>query len=189
MHIPGLKVVIPSTPYDAKGLLISSIRDDNPVVFLEHKVLYWMEGPVPEEPYAIPLGKAEVKRAGKDVTVVATMRMVHQALAAAEELAKEGISAEVVDPRTLTPLDEETIVNSVKKTHRLIVVTEEVKHAGSSAEIAARVAEHAFGYLDAPIKRVTAPFTPVPFSPALEKEFIPDPAKIVAAVKEAVAAG
>lgn len=184
MHVPGLKVVLPSTPYDAKGLLISAIRDDNPVVFFEHKMLYGIEGPVPEEPYTIPLGKADVKREGKDVTVVATLNMVHKALAAAKTLAQDGISVEVIDPRTLTPLDQDTIINSVKKTHRLVIVTEEVKHAGSSAEIAARVAEYAFDYLDAPIKRVAAPFTPVPFSPALEKEFIPDEAKIIAAVKE-----
>jgi len=186
MHVPGLKVVVPSTPYDAKGLLIAAIRDHNPVVFLEHKMLYGVEGPVPEEAYTIPLGQADVKREGKDVTVVATMNMVHKALAAAEILAKDGISVEVIDPRTLTPFDQDTIINSVKKTHRLIVVTEEVKHAGSSAEIAARVAEHAFDYLDAPIKRVAAPFTPVPFSPALEKEFVPDEGKIIAAVKAVV---
>jgi len=186
MHIPGLKVVVPSTPYDAKGLLITAIRDDNPVFFIEHKMLYGIEGEVPEEPYTIPFGVADVKREGKDVTIVATMAMVHKALAAAEELAKEGIEAEVIDPRTLTPLDEEGIINSVKKTHRLVVVYEEVKRAGSGAEIAALVAEEAFDYLDAPIKRVAAPFTPVPFSPALEKEFIPNEAKIIAAVKEVV---
>jgi len=188
MHVPGLKVVLPSTPYDAKGLLIAAIRDGNPIVFLEHKLLYGIEGPVPEEPYAIPLGTADVKREGQDVTVVATMNMVHKALAAAEVLSREGISVEVIDPRTLTPFDQDTILNSVKKTHRLIIVTEEVKHAGSSAEIAARVAEHAFDYLDAPIKRVAAPFVPVPFSPPLEAEFVPDEAKIIAAVKGVVMA-
>jgi len=186
MHIPGLKVVVPSTPYDAKGLLITAIRDDNPVFFIEHKMLYGIEGEVPEEPYTIPFGVADVKREGKDVTIVATMAMVHKALAAADELAKQGIEAEVIDPRTLTPLDEEGIINSVKKTHRLVIVHEEVKRAGSGAEIAALVAEEAFDYLDAPIKRVAAPFTPVPFSPALEKEFIPNEAKIIAAVKEVV---
>lgn len=186
MHIPGLKVAIPSTPYDAKGLLITAIRDDNPVFFIEHKMCYGLEGDVPEEPYAIPFGQADVKRKGKDVTIVATMHMVHKALAAAEKLAAEGISAEVVDPRTLTPLDEETILGSVKKTHRLVIVHEEVKQAGSGAEIAALVAEKAFGYLDAPILRVAAPFTPVPFSPPLEKAFIPDETQIVAAVKQVV---
>lgn len=187
MHIPGLKVVVPSTPYDAKGLLITAIRDDNPIVFIEHKMLYGTEGEVPEEPYTIPFGQADIKREGTDVTVVATMAMVHKALAAAEELAKDGISVEVVDPRTLTPLDMETIINSVKKTHRLVVVHEAVKHAGPGAEIVASVVEEAFDYLDAPVKRVAAPFTPVPFSPVLEQAFIPSVEKIVAAVKEVVA--
>ena len=184
MHIPGLKVVIPSTPYDAKGLLVSSIRDDNPVVFIEHKILYGTEGEVPEEVYEIPLGIADVKRSGNDVTVVATLAMVPKALKVAEELAQEGISVEVIDPRTLVPFDEETILESVRKTHRLVVVTEEVGHAGSSAEIAARVAEKAFDYLDAGIRRVTAPFAPVPFSPILEKEFIPSEGKIKVAVRD-----
>lgn len=188
MHIPGLKVAMPSTPYDAKGLLITAIRDDNPVFFIEHKMLYGIEGEVPEEPYAIPFGVADVKREGKDVTVVATAAMVHKALAAADELAKEGIEAEVVDLRTLTPLDEEGIINSVKKTHRLVIVHEAVKHGGPGGEIAAVVAEQAFDYLDAPIKRVAAPFAPVPFSPALESHYIPNEARIVAAVKEVVSA-
>ncbi len=187
MHIPGLKVVVPSTPYDAKGLLITAIRDDNPVVFIEHKMLYGTEGEVPEEPYTIPFGQADIKREGTDVTVVATMAMVHKALSAAEELAREGVSVEVVDPRTLTPLDMETIINSVKKTRRLVVVHEAVKHGGAGGEIVASVAEEAFDYLDAPPKRVAAPFTPVPFSPVLEQAFIPSVEKIVAAVKEVVA--
>jgi pyruvate dehydrogenase E1 component beta subunit len=184
MHIPGLKVVMPSTPYDAKGLLISAIRDDNPVVFLEHKMLYGTQGEVPEESYAIPLGKADIKREGKDITVVATSMMVGRALSAAEKLVGEGISLEVVDPRTLSPLDEETILNSVRKTHRLLIVHEEVKFAGSGAEIAAMVAEKAFDYLDAPIVRIGAPFTPVPFSPPLEQEFIPSEEKIIQAAKK-----
>jgi pyruvate dehydrogenase E1 component beta subunit len=184
MHIPGLKVVLPSTPYDAKGLLISAIRDDNPVVFLEHKMLYGTQGEVPEESYAIPLGKADIKREGKDITVVTTAMMVGRALSAADKLAGNGISLEVVDPRTLSPLDEETILNSVKKTHRLLIVHEEVKFAGSGAEIAAMVAEKAFDYLDAPIVRVGAPFTPVPFSPPLEQEFIPNEEKIIQAAKK-----
>jgi pyruvate dehydrogenase E1 component beta subunit len=183
MHVPGLKVVMPSTPADAKGLLISSIRDDNPVVFLEHKLLYTMKGDVPEGEYTIPLGQADVKRIGKDVTVVATSRMVHFALTAAEKLTEEGISVELVDPRTLSPLDEDTILESVKKTHRLVIVHEEVKFAGSGAEIAAMVAEKAIDYLDGPILRVAAPFSPVPFAPSLENEFIPSEEKIIDAVK------
>lgn len=183
MHIPGLKVVMPSTPYDAKGLLISAIRDDNPVVFLECKTIYGVQGEVPEESYTIPFGKADIKREGTDVTVVATARMVHQSLAVAQKLEAEGISLEIVDPRTLSPLDEETILESVRKTNRLVIVHEEVKFAGSGAEIAAMVAEKAFDHLDAPIIRVGAPFTPVPFSPALEKGFVPDEEKIIAAIK------
>ena len=183
MHVPGLKVVMPSTPSDAKGLLISSIRDDNPVIFLEHKMLYTMKGEVPDGDYAIALGKADIKREGEDVTIVATSRMVHYALSAAEKLAQEGISVELVDPRTLSPLDEDTILESVKKTHKLVIVHEEVKFAGSGAEIAAMVAEKAFDYLDAPIIRVGAPFCPVPFSPLLENEFIPGEENIIDAVK------
>lgn len=187
MHVPGLKVVAPSTAYDAKGLLVSSIRDDNPVIFVEHKFIYDLEGEVPEDIYTIPLGKADVKRQGSDVTVIATMAMVHKALEAAEELSKEGISVEVIDPRTLQPLDGETIIESVKKTHKVVIVHEAVKFAGPGAEIAAMIAEEAFDYLDAPIKRVAAPFTPVPFSPVLEQTYIPSKEKIIAAVKEAVA--
>lgn len=183
MHVPGLKVVMPSTPADAKGLLISAIRDDNPVVFLEHKILYGAEGEVPEGEYVIPLGQADVKREGSDATVVATAAMVHKALEAAGKLAAEGINVEVVDPRSLSPLDEETILGSIRKTHRLVIVHEEVKFAGSGAEIAAMAAEKAFDYLDAPIIRVAAPLTPVPFSGVLEQEFIPSVDKIMAAVK------
>jgi pyruvate dehydrogenase E1 component beta subunit len=183
MHIPGLKVVMPSTPSDAKGLLIASIRDNNPVVFLEHKMLYGLEEEVAEDDYDIPLGKADVKRAGEDITVVATAQMVHRALSAAEKLSAEGIKLEVVDPRTLQPLDEETILESVKKTHRLLIVHEEVKFAGSGAEIAAMVAEKAFDYLDAPIIRIGAPFTPVPFSPPLEQAFLPSEEKIIEAAR------
>jgi pyruvate dehydrogenase E1 component beta subunit len=183
MHLPGLKVVMPSTPYDAKGLLIQAIRDDNPVVFLEHKILYAMEGEVPEEAYTIPFGQADIKREGADVTVVATANMVHTALGAAEKLAGDGISVEVVDPRTLYPLDMETITASVKKTHRLVILHEEVKFAGSGAEIAAQVAEDAFDYLDAPIVRVAAPYCPVPFSPPLERAYIPSETELIAAVE------
>ncbi len=183
MHMPGIKVVMPSTPYDTKGLLISSIRDDNPVVFMEHKALYGIEGDVPDEAYTIPLGKADIKREGTDVTIVATGVMVGRSLSAAEKLAADGISVEVVDPRTLSPLDEEAILQSVSKTHRLVVVHEAVRFAGPGGEIAAMVAEKAFDYLDAPIQRVAAPFCPVPFSRVLETEYIPSEEKIIAAVK------
>lgn len=183
MHVPGLKVVMPSTPQDAKGLLISAIRDDNPVVFLEHKILYALEGEVPTGEYTIPIGKADVKREGKDVTIIATAQAVHTALSAAEKLAGDGISVEVVDPRTLNPLDEDAILESVRKTHRLVIVHEAVKFAGPGAEIAALVAEKALDRLDAPILRIAAPFSPVPFSPALEKEYIPSIDKVVQAVK------
>jgi acetoin:2,6-dichlorophenolindophenol oxidoreductase subunit beta len=184
MHIPGIKVVMPSSPHDAKGLLISSIRDDNPVVFMEHKAMYAdIEDEVPEEAYTIPLGKADVKREGTDITIVATGMMVLHAMSAAEKLASDGISIEVIDPRTLSPLDEETILDSVRKTHKLVIVHEEVKFAGSGAEIAAIVADEAFDYLDAPIKRVAAPFCPVPFAKALEDEFLPNETDIINAVK------
>lgn len=186
MHVPGLYVAVPSTPYDAKGLLKTAIRSDNPVVFCEHKLLYPLEGEVPEEEYTIPFGVADVKREGKDVTVVATLFMVHKALNAAEELAEEGISVEVVDPRTLTPLDKQAIIKSVKKTGRIVIVTEDCKTAGVSAEIAAVVAEEAIDYLDAPIKRVAEPDTPIPFSPPLEQYVIPDEKAIIKAVKEVV---
>lgn len=183
MHIPGLKVVIPSTPHDAKGLLIAAIRDDSPVVFLEHKLLYGVDGEVPEESYAIEFGKADIKREGTDVTVVATSKMVYSALEAAEILAKDGINIEVIDPRTLLPLDTDTILASVKKTHALVIAHEAVGFAGPGAEIAAQVAEKAFDFLDAPITRVAAPFCPVPFSPPLEQAFIPGAEDIVKAVR------
>jgi len=186
MHTPGLYVAVPSTPYDAKGLLKTAIRGCNPVFFVEHKLLYPVKGMIPEEDYTVPFGVADVKREGKDVTVVATLYMVHKALAAAEQLNKEGISVEVVDPRTLAPLDKQTIVKTVKKTGRLVVVSEDSKTAGVSAEIAALVAEEALDYLDAPIKRVAEPDTPIPFSPSLEKFVIPDEKSIVKAVKEIV---
>ena len=186
MHVPGLYVAAPSTPYDAKGLLKTAIRSDNPVVFCEHKLLYPLEGEVPGGEYTIPFGVADVKREGKDVTVVATLFMVHKALNAAEELAEEGISVEVVDPRTLTPLDKQAIIKSVKKTGRIVIVTEDCKTAGVSAEIAAVVAEEAIDYLDAPIKRVAEPDTPIPFSPPLEQYIIPNEKTIIKAVKEVV---
>jgi pyruvate dehydrogenase E1 component beta subunit len=186
MHVPGLQVVVPSTPYDAKGLLKTAIRGNNPVFFCEHKLLYPVEGEVPEEEYTIPFGQAEVKKEGSDVTVVATMYMVHKALGAAEKLEQEGLSVEVVDPRTLTPLDKKRIVNSVKKTGRVVIVSEDCKTAGVSAEIAAVIAEEAIDYLDAPIKRVAAPDTPIPFSPPLEQYVIPNEKAIIEAVKDVV---
>ncbi len=186
MHVPGLKVAIPSTPYDAKGLLKTAIRDDNPVVFFEHKLLYSTKGPVPEEDYLIPFGTADIKREGKDVTIVATMLMVHKALAAAKDMSAQGVSIEVVDPRTLTPLDKQTIISSVKKTGRVVIATEDCKTAGTSAEIAAVIAEEALDYLDAPIRRVAMPDTPVPFSPPMEQFIIPNEKSIIKAVKEII---
>ncbi len=183
MHVPGLYVVVPSTPYDAKGLLKTAIRSNNPVFFCEHKLLYPMEGEVPEEEYTIPFGVADVKRKGSDVTIVATLYMIHKALNAAEELEAEGISVEVVDPRTLTPLDKQAIIKSVKKTGRIVIVSEDSKTAGVSAEIAAIVAEETIDYLDAPIKRITALDTPIPFSPPLEQYVIPNEKTIIKAVK------
>ncbi len=183
-HMPGIKTVVPSTPADAKGLLIASIRDDDLVVFFENKMLYSMSGEVPEDEYIIPLGKADIKREGTDVTIVAISRMVHQALAAADALQEVGISAEVVDPRTLSPLDEETILNSVAKTHRLVVVDEDNPRCSVATDIAALAADKAFTELDAPIKLVTAPHTPVPFSPPLEQFYIPSPERIIATVQE-----
>jgi len=184
MHTPGLLVAVPSTPYDAKGLLKTAIRGDNPVMFFEHKLLYPIKGEVPEEDYTVPFGEAEVKLEGEDVTVFATLYMVHKALAAAQELRKLGISVEVIDPRTLVPLDKEAIIESVKKTGRIVIVTEDCKTAGVSAEIAAIVAEEALDYLDAPIKRVAEPDTPIPFSPSLEQFVIPNEKTIIKAVKE-----
>jgi pyruvate/2-oxoglutarate/acetoin dehydrogenase E1 component len=187
-HIPGLKVVQPSTPYDAKGLLKAAIDDDNPVMFYEHKLLYGVKGHVPEEPYTIPLGKADVKREGRDATIVATSIMVHRALEAAQRLEQEGISVEVIDPRTLVPLDEETIVESVKKTGRVVVVYEAVKRGGYGAEIASMIAESdAFDYLDAPIVRLGGLPIPIPYNPVLEKHAVPQVEDIIRAVKSTLA--
>jgi pyruvate/2-oxoglutarate/acetoin dehydrogenase E1 component len=182
-HVPGLVVVAPSTPYDAKGLLASAIRDDNPVVFLEHKALYAVKGPVPAEPYAIPIGRADVKRAGNDVTVVATQAMVARALAAAADLEKEGVSVEVIDPRTLVPLDEATVLASVAKTGRLVIAHEAVKRGGWGAEVAALVAERAIDTLDAPIVRVAARNVPMPYNDSLERAAIPTQQDIAAAIR------
>ena len=183
MHIPGLYVAAPSTPYDAKGLLIEAIKNDNPVIFVEHKKLYAEKGPVPEESYTIPFGQAEIKRKGNDITIVATHAMVLRSLVAAEEAAKEGIDVEIVDPRTLTPLDKVTILDSVKKTGRLLVTDEGHKTCGVAAEISALVAEEAIFYLKAPVYRVCSPDTPVPFSPLLEQAYIPDEKDLMAAIK------
>ncbi len=184
MSVPGLKIVAPSGPYDMKGLLKSAIRDNNPVLVFEHMGLGRSKEAVPEEEYLVPLGKGAVKREGKDVTVVAIGLMVSKALAAAKALEKDGVSIEVVDPRTLVPLDEETILNSVAKTHKVLVVDEGHLRGGAAAEVAAMIADKGFDYLDGPIKRLTAPDVPVPFSPPLEKFVVPNDAKIVAAVKE-----
>ena len=182
-HIPGLKVVIPATPYDAKGLLIAAIRDNDPVIFFEHKALYDMTGPVPEESYTLPFGEANVVREGSDVTIVTLGRMVHTSLAAAGELAASGVSCEVVDLRTTSPLDEETILESVENTGRLVVVDEATPRSSIATDKSALAACRAFGALRAPIGMVTAPHTPVPFSAALEDQYIPDAQRIVNAVK------
>jgi pyruvate dehydrogenase E1 component beta subunit len=183
-HIPGLKCIVPSSPYDAKGLLIQSIRDNDPVIFFEHKLLYGLESDVPEETYAIPFGEANIVREGDDVTIVAIARMVHVAQQAAEELAKEGIQAEVIDPRTISPLDEETILESVANTGRLVVVDESHPRCNVAADIAALVARKAFGELKSPIMTVSGPHAPVPFSDALEDLYIPNPAKVKDAAKD-----
>ncbi|MFS0673971.1 alpha-ketoacid dehydrogenase subunit beta [Ornithinibacillus sp. 179-J 7C1 HS] len=186
-HIPGLKVVQPSTAYDAKGLLKAAMDDENPVIFYEHKLLYKTSSEVPEDQYSIPLGKADIKREGTDVTIVATAIMVHKALEAAKELEKDGISVEVVDPRTLVPLDTDTIIESVKKTGRVVVVHEAVKRGGFGGEIASVIAEsEAFDYLDAPIKRLGGAESPIPYNPDLEKAHVPQVPDIVQAVKETV---
>jgi pyruvate/2-oxoglutarate/acetoin dehydrogenase E1 component len=184
-HVPGLKVVMPSTPRDAKGLLKAAIRDDNPVIFLEHKLLLLgtAKEAVPEEDYVVPLGLADVKRPGTHVTVVATSRMVSLALAVAEELEAEGVSVEVIDPRTLVPLDEETILASVRKTNRVIVVHEGFERNGFGAELAATIGNQAFDYLDAPIERVAGANTPIPFSPVLEDTVIPNESRIREAIE------
>jgi pyruvate dehydrogenase E1 component beta subunit len=182
-HVPGLKVVIPTRPADAKGLLKSAIRDDNPVVFIEHRGLYWSKGEVPGGEVTVPIGKAAVLRQGDEVTVVALSSMVGPALAAANQLAAEGISAEVIDPRTVSPLDIDTIAGSVKKTSRMIVAHEAVEQGGIGAEIVARIQKEAFHYLDSPIQRVAAPFAPVPAGPTLEQQFLPTKEKIITTVR------
>jgi len=183
VHIPGLIVIQPSTPYDAKGLLKSAIRNDNPIIFIENKLLYNTKGAVPEEEYLIPIGKADVKREGKDLTIVATSRMVLFALNAAEKLAEQGIDAEVIDPRTLKPLDMETIGNSVRKTHHMVIVNEGVKTGGYAAEVMARSYEEVFDYLDAPIVRVTTEDVVIPYSGVLELGAMPSEEKIIEAAR------
>jgi acetoin:2,6-dichlorophenolindophenol oxidoreductase subunit beta len=186
--IPGLKVVVPSTPYDAKGLLLAAIEDNDPVIFFEDKTLYNITGEVPEGYYTIPLGKADIKRAGSDVTIVAVGKMVQTALEAAEQLSAKGIEVEIVDPRSLSPLDEETILSSVTKTNRLIVIDEANPRCSIATDIAALVADKGFDTLDAPIKRITAPHTPVPFSPPLEDIYLPKAERVVKVVSELLGA-
>src|ERR687894_786690 len=186
VHVPGLKVVFPSTPADVQGLLWTSIYDDNPVLFFEHRTLYGLKGEVPDEIEPIEIGKARIHREGDDVTVVATGRLVHEALAAANEAEKDGISVEVVDPRTLLPLDEDALVDSVKKTNRCVVAHEAIVRMGFGAEVAALVQERAFDYLDAPVERVGAKFAPLPFAPVMETYVVPHQEDVLAAIKRTV---
>jgi pyruvate dehydrogenase E1 component beta subunit len=184
MGVPGLKIALPATAADAKGLMASAIRDDNPVVFFHHYLLTLTPGEVPEGEYLVPFGRADIRRPGTDVTIVATGWMVGRALAAADQLAGEGVSAEVIDPRTLAPLDTATIVESVSRTGHLVLVDQATRHASASAVIAAEVAEAGFGYLKAPVKQVTALDTPIPYSKPMEAHVLPDEAKIMAAVRQ-----
>lgn len=186
MHIPGLQVVLPSTPYDAKGLLKTSIASNDPVIFLEHNKLKNMKGMIPEEDYSIPLGKADIKKEGRDITIIATMAMVHKALTAAEELSTEGLSVEVIDPRTIMPLDEETILGSVKKTGKVVIVEEACRRGGFNAEMAAIITDKCFDFLDAPPVRIGGLNTPVPFSSVLEDYFIPSVADIKKGVMQSI---
>jgi 2-oxoisovalerate dehydrogenase E1 component len=184
-NVPGLEVYCPSSAYDAKGLMAAAIRSDNPVVFLEHKLLYLGDAqPVPEEPYALAPGRARIVREGTDCTVVATLAMVERAVQAASRLARQGLSVEVIDPRTISPLDMETIVASVRKTNRAVVVHEAVTFGGFGGEIAAQIMERAFDWLDAPVRRVGAPMMPVPYNDRLEREFMPSASTIADAIKE-----
>ena len=182
-HIPGLKVALPATPYDAKGLIVGAIRDDNPTIVVLQKKMLGVKGPVPEELYAIPFGQATVALEGTDTTIVAIARMVPEALKAAEKLAADGISVEVIDPRTVQPLDTETIVASVRKTNRALIVHEAVEFGGIGAEISSQIQEEAFDFLDAPVARLAAPFAPVPYAPILENAYVPDAARIEQAVR------
>jgi pyruvate/2-oxoglutarate/acetoin dehydrogenase E1 component len=186
VHVPGLKVVFPSTPEDVRGLLWSSIYEDNPIILFEHRTLYGIKGDVPEEIEPIEIGKARIHREGEDVTVVATGRLVHESLKAAEQAEEEGISVEVFDPRTLQPLDEDALIASVKKTNRVVVAHEAVTRMGWGAEVAAVVQEKAFDYLDAPVARVGAKFTPIPFAPVMEEWVVPHAKDVLAAIKKTV---
>ncbi|MEO8290050.1 MAG: alpha-ketoacid dehydrogenase subunit beta [Gaiellaceae bacterium] len=186
VHVPGLKVIFPSTPEDVRGLLWSAIYEDNPVIVFEHRTLYGIKGKVPDEIEPIEIGKARIHREGEDVTVVATGRLVHESLKAAEEAEKEGISVEVLDPRTLQPLDEDALIASVKKTNRAVVAHEAVTRMGWGAEVAAIVQEKAFDYLDAPVARVGAKFTPIPFAPVMEEWVVPHMQDVLAAIKQTV---
>jgi acetoin:2,6-dichlorophenolindophenol oxidoreductase subunit beta len=196
MTLPGIKILVPATAYDALGMLRSAVRCDDPVIMFEHKLLYGSKGAraesgsvdassdIPDEDYTVPFGKAEIRRKGKDVTIIATLLMMHRSLQAAQILEKDGISAEVIDPRSLVPFDWETVNASVKKTGRVVIVEESPKHGGIGAEIGATIAEDMFEYLKAPVKRVAAPNTPAPFSPPMEKFYIPDVDRIAAAAKK-----
>jgi len=185
-QVPGLKVVLPSTPHDAKGLLKAAIREDNPVVFIESGMLYRIKGPVPDGEYVVPLGQCDVKKTGSDITIVAVSRTVTEALAAATKLEEQGITADVIDPRTIQPLDLATILESVRKTGRLIIASDDVKCGGIGSEIAAQVVEEAFDSLDAPILRVASPDMPIPFSPTLEQAYMPNAQKIIEAAKKLI---
>jgi len=185
-HIPGLKICMPSCPKDAKGMLKAAIRDNNPVIFIEHKLLYFQKGEVPEGEFVVELGKAEIKRAGKDLTLIATSNMVPLALNCADDLATEGIDCEVIDPRTLVPLDIDTLLQSVIKTHRVVIVQEAVRRGGVASDIAAELSERAFDHLDGPIKRVTSLNGVVPYARELEKTFLPNKEKVIAAVHELI---
>ena len=186
-HIPGIKVIYPSTPYDVKGLMSSCVLEDNPTLFVLHKKMLGVRGVVPEERYQIPLGVANVSREGSDVTIVSWGKIAADSLLVADQLATEGIRCEVIDLRTLSPLDIETVLTSVRKTNRVVVAHEAVRFGGFGAEVAAQIQEYAFDYLDAPVGRVAAPFSPVPFTPALESKYIPDVARIAAGVRETLA--
>jgi acetoin:2,6-dichlorophenolindophenol oxidoreductase subunit beta len=186
-HIPGIKVVYPSNAFDVKGLMAASIREDNPTLFVLHKRMLGQKGVVPEERYELPLGVANVVREGDDVTVVSWGKTANDCRAAADELAADGISCELIDLRTLSPLDIDTVVRSVRKTNRVVVAHEAVRFGGFGAEVAAQIQEYAFDYLDAPVGRVAAPYSPVPFTPALEARYVPDPARIAAGIREALA--
>ncbi|MCY3886940.1 MAG: alpha-ketoacid dehydrogenase subunit beta [Chloroflexi bacterium] len=188
-HVPGLKVVWPSDPYDGKGLMIAAIRDDNPVIYITNKLALGTRADVPDDAYTVPIGKAAVKREGEDVTVVAVGAMVPEAIKAADAVAERGLSVEVVDPRTLSPLDTDTIVRSVRKTGRAIVAHEAVQFCGYGAEVAAQIAQHAFDALDAPVLRVGAPFSPVPFNPNLEKAWLPGAEEIIASIEQLIPTG